>query len=53
MTQYPEIEFNEVFYALGRFPKALTKELDVNLKGAIYFSETDGDWRRHLKVSIA
>jgi CheY-like chemotaxis protein len=53
VTQYPEIEFNDVFYALAKFPKAVTKELNVNLQGVVYFSEADGDWRRHLKAAIA
>ncbi len=53
VTQYPDIEVNGELFSLAKFPKAVAKEVSVNLLAAIYFNATDGAWRRQLRAALS
>lgn len=52
VTQYPDIEFDDKFYPLARFPSAFAKKAKVNLRSVIRFSMRGTDWRAHFEEAI-
>ena len=52
VTQYPEIEFDGIFYPLRKFPKALNKSIEVNLHAVVSFSTQSTAWQEFFKKAV-